>query len=660
MSDIDPGSSAVDIIKALKAMPPDRAAAYLTANYNKIKPAELTKVISWARNVDSSSTDSETADKIAKLNDAAEVASRYQSFHSDPANMTTAADKAAADIVAGKKPNLDFDGDGVTSPAEQAALQTSLAANVTGTQSANPTVNPNVIAAATDKKAKDAGAVPAIPKTPQWMLTQFTNEPGFNGDLSDVQKQRVVDQWNTAYGTSFTWDKLVGDPAFNDPTSEVRSIVGNAFLADTPTIKYAVSLPGNRSVPLTADDTHKGFINGVPLADAMKTVRLADAFGMTASDGTVAWQPLAALMKANGLAAGQDPKLAALQAQVALYQTEVNTRHTKGPLNQPRQISGTVGEDNPIPVDVNQSMRVDPKPLLAKAQQDLADYLKANPDAVKSQTQDNVLPIPGISFGNAPGLGVAKIATNYQAGLDKYGDPAMAYIHALDPGLAARLFASGGDETKVSNQDIIQAGNLMNKGGWDPTVMAAQGYGSADTLKDFMDRLLAKGNAAKKAALDAQGPVQNFTDPTAIKENVRTLWNHLFGVDPSQTVMDTMSAEYHKMEASAPLADASKGVNGVNIDPTSEIQQMIQGSAMYKKYYGNKGGLADDVYHQQFLSGAGSILGAQADNNSVLTGMAQGNYGTTVGAAAVTGIDTSNSTFLGNLANAAQVVNNMT
>lgn len=606
--------AAPDAIKAIQKLTAEQAAKWIQVNIGDLTPEAVTQISNWAQG---QGFDPGTQARKSQVLAAIQSTEHFVDVNKTPGHLDKAAQEQVSKAVSGQPATSDLDGDGTVSAKEQKAVakaQTTVAAKTGASVSQ------------IDKTTTQAGLAPLTP-TPRWVLDSFSNSPGFAGDLSQLQKNRIVDQWNTVYGTAFDWKNLIVQPGFKDPTSVTTGIVQAAIQGDEPTVAYTVKLPNNRTVTID-EATHKAQIQGSGLTtqQAVRAIQYADTFGMTSPTGATDWQPVAALMKATGKLPQVDEKLKKLEQAVS---------------------------------DLNE---IGPSKQLSEAKAALAAYkaTKKPEDSAPLISGPLAALIPG---GNTliPGAGVAKLTTAFKQGMDKYGEPTMAYLSALDPALASRLFATNGDITKVNQQDMLRASQLMGAGGWDPSVLAAQGYYGASKLDDFLGNLSARTKALQAQAQGTLPPVRTYTDPEAVKQTAKDLWRALFRDDPSDATTAQIAAEIRTMESRRSIADQSTGTNGQDLDINARIRQILEGTGTYKTLYSHKqDGVTEQDYQNQFVGAQGQMLGSQVDNGAIVEGMKTGDIGTTIGQSAATGISTENSTFLGRLAQAAQVIGAMT
>lgn len=437
--------------------------------------------------------------------------------------------------------------------------------------------------------ADTTGVLSTSTQSPRWVLQQFQGDPTYE------QQKRIADEWNTVFGTQFTYQELAVLPQFQDPTDMVQKVVTAAQLDTEPIVEYSVTLPGNRSYKVSADQQKAQFGQyGNDMKDVVKLVRWADVFNMKDDNGEPAWQPLAALMRAKGLT-------------------------TQGFTEDPN-IDSETGKRKPQPL----------RPHGRGAPYTPAPFV---PDKKAAANE----------------LSIAFLAEGYKANLQKYGDPSMAYLASLDPTLADRIVATGGDVTKLSEADFHLIDSKLTAGAWSPQALHAMNYAGGSGWEDFFSRMNQRTNAA-----DGGGATRIKPDPDAVKQAVKDLWRKWFRSEPTEKLVDEFAGNIMAAAANAPKDQS--------VDVEAQLRKLAEGTGDYRTLYGNKQpGQSEMDYQAQFEGAAQSILGNEAAPEGAITGgMRTGQYQTTVGSSAAAGLASQNSTFLGRLASAAQTVNDRT
>lgn len=355
------------------------------------------------------------------------------------------------------------------------------------TKAASGQVLTTVEKTALDKTGADTtGVSVSATGTPRWVLQQF------GGDPTGPQQARIVDEWNTVFGTKYTYDQLTGLPQFQDPTDTVQKVVQSAQLDTQPVVEYSVTLPGNRSYKVSSDQQKAQFGQyGYDVKDVVKLVRWADTFNIKDDSGNPAWQPLASLLKAKGLS-------------------------TQG------------FTDNPA---------IDPETGKPTSKVGRLPHGRAS------------MPQPFVLDRNAAAneLSIAFIAQGYKTNLAKYGDPSMAYLASLDPTLADRIVSTGGDVTKLSETDFHLIDSKLTAGAWSPQALHAMNYAGGSGWEDFFTRMRQRTDATT-----AGGATRVAPDPESVKQAVKDLWRKWFRAEPSEKLVTEMAGNIMAVAANAP------------------------------------------------------------------------------------------------------------
>jgi hypothetical protein len=456
-----------------------------------------------------------------------------------------------------------------------------------------------------------------VSDTPRWLLETMT-QMGFAGDPSVDQKKRIADEWNTVFGTKLTYEQVIQLPQFKDPTETVQKVVQASVMGAEPEVSYSVTLPGNRKFDISGDQQKTQYgLFGYDNKDVVRIVRWADTFDLKDMTGKTAWQPLAALIKAKGL----DLTVPDYQDNSGIDPETGKVLHKKPTVNLDLQHTDTH-------TILSESARIRPDAVAAGQRQ--LDIQKA---AVNKKAAANELSIAFLTQG-------------YKQNLKKYGDPSVAFLASLDQGLADRIMATGGDSSKLSNDDALLAQQYMLNGQWSSDAMAKMGYAGGSGLDAFMQRLAGAG--------DSGGAIRQRPDPDALRQDVKDFWRKWFRDEPSAKLVDEMAGNLMKAVMSSPKDQ--------QVDVTAQLRKLIEGTGQYQELYGKKqAGQTEEQYQQQFVDAASSMMGNEApDQGAITAGMKTGQYQTTVGATAASARAWQNSQFLGRLAQAAQIVNDQT
>lgn len=277
-------------------------------------------------------------------------------------------------------------------------------------------------------------------------------------------------------------------------------------------------------------------------------------------------------------------------------------------------------------------------------------------DFMTSGISKDTRTFPGLQTDIIDGGNMSILAAKYREGLDRYGDPALAYLHALNPALAQQLSVTKGD--KLTREQKVAATTLFEKGGISGQLLSDLGFARANSFNQTANALLDAGYYENGSPGGNGTPGNQVTtrDPAAVRQKAKETWQTMFFTDPTeqqlQGFISQMDAAYQAQSAST--TDITQGV-----ELDARLQAYAESQPIYKELYGNKPkGMSDADYRVQFQAGAQGLLGNEtADPNTLKSGMRTGQYQTTVGAVAGSAKAFGNSTFLGRLAQAAQVVN---
>ena len=149
-------------------------------------------------------------------------------------------------------------------------------------------------------------------------------------------------------------------------------------------------------------------------------------------------------------------------------------------------------------------------------------------------------------------------------------------------------------------------------------------------------------------------PERQLPDPAAIRQSAKDMYKQLYMVDPTDAQLDSFVSQVQSKIAGA--------ADNQTIDAGAQLRDILEADRAYKELYGKMpGGMSEGEYQSQFRAGAQTMLGNEgADPNTIRSGMRDGNYQTTIGAIAGSAKSRNNSTFMGRLAQAAQLVSENT
>ena len=263
------------------------------------------------------------------------------------------------------------------------------------------------------------------------------------------------------------------------------------------------------------------------------------------------------------------------------------------------------------------------------------------------------------------GKGPAKFSPDYYAasqryklGLDKYGDPLLAYLSTFDESLASRLVVADGN---VSAEDQTAMGQLLLDGFGQASGGDAQG--AADVLMQLGQ--FTSNSALKKAlgkqAVGPKGPVVQLPDPEKIRQATQEVWQSLMLGDPDEATYNSIITAINSNVAQNTNAAYAGGTTVTDLDPMAKIKAEAQQTSIYHELFGNKPqGMSDAEYVGMQKQGVASMLGNETDPNLVRAGMRSGNYQGAVGSTLGSSQAWQNSTFMDRLARAATAANEVT
>lgn len=247
---------------------------------------------------------------------------------------------------------------------------------------------------------------------------------------------------------------------------------------------------------------------------------------------------------------------------------------------------------------------------------------------------------------------LSNMALSYNTNMTTYGGNAgMAIIATVNPTLASRLSTTpsgswSGPDIHAANQILVDTGLMPdNSSQW-----GKEGY-ATDTGLIF--DITAGTNTPSGRRSGGGGYTRTMPDPVAVKQAARDMFKSLFMAEPDEAQLQQFVQIVQSQISSAP--------GNQSVDASARLRDILENNALYKEFYGKSGGLSDSEYQSQFRSAGQEMLGAEAaDPAAIQGGMRTGNYQTTIGQVAGSKKAWNNSTFLGRLAQAAQVINENT
>lgn len=470
--------------------------------------------------------------------------------------------------------------------------------------------------------------------TPGWLMELN------GGDLTDDEKARYVAYWNDDHGTNFTsFDDIAPMLETMGHTAYTEGLTSSVLAAQEPLISHSIEIPfvnGRRSVTYTQDEMQTlrdmGFSN-----DAItRMVRLA---GLTAGadaiteDGKVDIAGIAAITRYYG--GGEEfgrfnqisQDVAALEQQMGLRPGAFAKMTYKERLALRERLADTAMS-----------------PAAATAAQAAWDRAES---MLRQQGRLEEGALPGV-------LGAQNM---FNRGIQTYGgDQVLAFISAVDSGLAQRIASTGGDPSKLDGHDNLAALRIMERGGLlnrSSTFFGRLGGFIGDNILKYTGYFDTAQGSSGGGGGGGAGPVRRMLDPAAVKEQVQQMWSQFFLADVGDEVVAAITKDLQHQLDNAP--------DGMSFDVNARITEFLRGRPAYGELYGKKPeGMSESDYQNQFMAGVQDMLGAEANVGAVRSGMRTGDYQTAVGRAAASEMAKDNSRMRGNWAQAKQVLDQFT
>lgn len=436
----------------------------------------------------------------------------------------------------------------------------------------------------------------------------------------------ALDLLNSIHGRAFaTWDDALESGLF---ASELeRNVLASVLQQEDPEETFTVSTVKGQVTMSQGMAAQAMEVWGLRPHELAKTAKLAASIGFVNMNGEVAWQPAAAMFRAAGYAGYGDTDAEVNERNASQVRLAVEIQRAKDQL----KTMNPGGEGG----------------IALKRQ---INEMQARYDVLAKEYRDNVTSAP--TSAKNPLWTPQYLRQQYQQGVEAYqGDDRLALIHVFDPALAQKLSASGGDVSKMDWRDGEKLASLTRAAGFTSLDQFAgtiqeMGYGEAGGF-DVMSQLL-KSLEAMRAG--GGGRTVMKPDPVAIRQATKDMYRSLYLEDPTDDQLNAMAAKVESAIAGAP--------DDQSVDGNARVRDVVESDPKYQQFYGKKpGGMSEEEYQGMHRAAQGSMLGEElADNQAVRLGMQEGQYQTTVGAAAGTKEAWDNSTFLGRLARAAQTV----
>jgi hypothetical protein len=471
---------------------------------------------------------------------------------------------------------------------------------------------------------------------PDWLLQQN------GGYLSEQQKDRYVDYWNDAYGTFFRdFDRDLAPilARFDGTELEVQNFSAAVLADQEPLITESITLPlvqGERKVAYTVEQMEQLRTMGFSNDAITRLVRLsAITSGESAirpgdAGDTMRVGPMAMLARYYG--GGQD------------FADFNNTQQEMAKLEQ--QLGLRPGQYSRMTFEQRQDLRE----RYERNSQSVSGITVNDPRLQTLARLESMGQALGRreEHGTTPGIIAAN--NDFRRGMDMYrGDELLSFVHAIDPGLASRVAATGGDPDKLDWRDNAAVFDMMERAGMADD--STTGLRQLDTATGFFGYFNTGGGGGGGGG--GAGPVRRLVDPVAVKEQVQQLWSRMFLADVDDATVQAMTANLQSQLDNAP--------EGMSFDVSARIMAFLRGQDVYDELYRNKpAGMAEEEYQAQFAAGVGDMLGNELDPEALKSGMKTGEYNTAVGRAGATKKLLTNSTLRGRWAQAKQTLDQFT
>ena len=436
-------------------------------------------------------------------------------------------------------------------------------------------------------------------------------------DASEESAALLLEEWNLRFNNDWeTLQDAVDDGVLD---SAVAAQIARVTITEPdPKEAFQIKLYSGQDFTVSAPQWEEAeAVYGYDQEMMTRIVRYADTADLRYADGEgVAWQPLAAVMAANG-------------TDERLWQESANSEY----------------------MEIGREIRE----LEQRAIDSPSTWEGLQPEIARLKKKQKDMGYTPFAQGT-PVLNFASSADAYQQGLDLYDyDVGVAFIHSQDPVLAAKIKASNGDPTLLSGVDRAEIARHIGNAGYQTGEqfvgsLLSQGYAEADNSAGLIANYMATLKTLQDRLAGGGGRTRVLPDPAAVRQSAKDFYQALFLEEPDEATLGQFSAEIMATIAAAP--------DDQNVDIDAQVRKIAEKMPQYDKYYGNKpAGMQDAEFQGMHRAAQSSMLGDElAGNQSVRIGMQQGDYQTTVGASMGTAEAWDNSTFLGRLARASQIV----
>jgi hypothetical protein len=500
---------------------------------------------------------------------------------------------------------------------------------------------------------------------PEWVL-QTALQLNQGVPLTEVQMGRIVDYWNLYHGDASNQFSSIEEiaPYLNDPSRANQILIEAAVLDDLPEQAITINVPNGSRVTIPQSLATNLFENyGF---DMNSLPRMARLVAMTGKDMLPFEDPADNLLIAAGLMSGlglQDElsvEAQERQAEMRRQQTIVDAREAREANRTPgsrrpgtgfffeeEERAGDIETDRAKPgmrtqygtenvnafLDAELSrgqghddhavgwVRQNWRQLSDEDRRAVNNWLFNHP-GVRAQVQD----LPGVQRdasarrGGPQGPAASTVSLGlaqhrFRAGMERYQDVGLAMVYAIDPGLAGRVAATGGDPARLWS--VIRRTSGQQAESWldmapDSPLSLFRSLSS--------DRLGGGGGAG------GAGRIRRMIDPVQAKQQFADLFGALLLNEPPDELKDQLVGWLQ--------GELDAAEEGMNFDASARIREFVENNPRFKELYANRpAGMNPEEYLAMFQTGAASMLGAEAPSNASLeAGLKTGQYQTTIGA----------------------------
>lgn len=477
-----------------------------------------------------------------------------------------------------------------------------------------------------------AGTVVDTP-APEWIMQLALNKTG--AVLTPAQEGRIVEYWNAYNGTDYgSLDELT--PFLEDANLNSQQIVEAALLDENAEMALQVRLPGGGVVSVSQSNVANLMENfGFDVPGIQRIARLMNLnndMPLPYDDPQDNLLITASILRALNL---EDDVSLAEETEHEREQRE--ERYRSGAVRRPG--TGMFYEQ-----ERRESPRIQetPEERLAREIDD--------PRSVHRPSGEELSFIVGQTQPRRMNVNIADANRDFREGWERYQDVGLAMLHTFDEGLAARIWSTGGDPSKLSAEDDLLAWSWMRRSVGEQAENWQQIAGEGPVVDLF--RRLQEQRAAGGGG--GGGRMRRMLDPVGVGEQYRAVTEALFGTTPPpeeiQSVVNRLQAEL----------DAAP--EGMAFDIAARLRDVARGHPLFQELYGAKpDGMTEEQFRGMFQAVGEDFAGPGVSEEAVRAGMKSNSIQGTVGyVAGDKAMYRDNSTFLGRLANIAQTIEEFT